>query len=90
MSQITYTELPPAGRLRLRVPHVKNSPQKAQEFLDLLITCPGVIHATVHPVSGTACVLVDPAQTPLASIREYLSAHGYVARRATHAAPPTA
>ena len=63
------------GRLRVKIPGLKTSPEQAQKIRDLLDEVNGVERASVNPVTGSVLILyhsdlVDPEEI-LRPLREH-------------------
>ncbi len=48
------------GRLRIKIPEVKNSPSKAREVERHLLLTPGVHEVSANPVTGNVLILYNP------------------------------
>jgi hypothetical protein len=66
------------GRLRLRLPGLKRSRDRAEQLAAIARQVPGVTGATANPRTGSLLVLFDPARTGCALILDRLRACGEI------------
>jgi len=66
------------GRLRIKIPQVKRSPQRAVAVEQLLRGLKGVTDATANPVTGNVLVFFTPAVTHQDDIIAALQETGYL------------
>lgn len=74
------------GRIRIRVPEVKGSPDRAREIETQIRLMDGVDAVNANPVTGSVLIHYDARRTMMADITETLRTWGYL----RHAAPATA
>lgn len=74
------------GRLRVRVPSLKGSPERARQTEDFLRAAEGIDEVSVNPRTGSILILYDPQRTAESQILETLG----VARQVEAAEPPSA
>ena len=66
------------GRLRIRVPEVKGSPDEARAVEAQLLSVDGVTHVTANHVTGNVLVLFEVQRTSVEVITEALHGWGYL------------
>ena len=71
------------GRLRIKVPEVKGSVERAREIEHRIWMIDGVEHVAANPVTGSVVIQYDARRTLMADLTETLQAWGYL----RHAAP---
>jgi heavy-metal-associated domain-containing protein len=71
------------GRLRIKVPEVKGSVDRAREVENRIWMIAGVEHVAANPVTGSVLIQYDARRTLMADITETLQTWGYL----RHAVP---
>jgi hypothetical protein len=66
------------GRLRIKVPEVKNDPDRAREIETRIRMIEGVERVTANPVTGSVLILYDAGRTVMGDITETLRTWGYL------------
>lgn len=71
------------GRLRIKIPEVKNAPLKAQEVERHLLLTPGVEEVSANPVTGNVLILYNSDLCQQEDIIAALRGLGYLEESAT-------
>ena len=75
------------GRLRIKVPEVKGSPERAQQIERQLRLIEGIDDVTANPVTGSVLIFYDRQRTAMGDIAETLQTWGYLSRPVPAADP---
>ena len=66
------------GRLRIKIPHMKGSPQRALAVEQFLLGLAGITGVTANPTTGNVLVFFTPAVTHQDDIIAALQGTGYL------------
>lgn len=75
------------GRLRIKIPEVKNAPVKCQEVEGQLRLTPGVKEVSANPITGNVLILYNPELCRQSDILAALKDLGYLEETAVAGAP---
>lgn len=65
------------GRLRVKIPSLRSSPEQAWKIQELLDELNGVERSSVNPITGSVLVLYDRDRVDSEEILEALQDHGH-------------